>query len=288
MRKLIDFVPILIAAALALPAAAFAQPAAAPPRTAATPPTVPAPQATAGAPGAAGDPASAEYVLGPEDVVEVEVVGTNDKARARIYTDGTLQTNLSGRIAASGRTPKELGADIAKALKAGGFYADPVVNVEVVGYASRYVTVLGSVGSPSLVPINRAYKLSEILARVGGVRGDAADFVIVTAQDGTEKRYNVDKMSAGDATQDPFVSPGEKIFSPLAEVFYISGQVRSPGAYPMKTGMTVAQAIAKAGGLTESGSDKKVSVRREGKKVKLKSDATIAAGDVLSVGERLF
>jgi len=162
------------------------------------------------------------------------------------------------------------------------------VNVEVVGYASRYVTVLGNVGSPGLVPINRAYKLSEILARVGGVRQDGADYVIVTGPEGKENRYNVEKMSAGDASQDPFVQPGEKIFSPVADLFYISGQVRSPGAYPMKSGTTVAQAIAKAGGLTESGSDKKVSARRNGQKVKLQADAKIEAGDVLSVGERLF
>jgi len=249
-----------------------------PPVASPAPPVVPTGQAAE----------NAEYVLGPEDVVEIEVVGTNDKTRARIYTDGTIQTNLGGRINASGRTPKELAADIAKSLKSGGFYADPVVNVEVVGYASRYVTVLGNVGSPGLVPINRAYKLSEILARVGGVRADGADYVIVTGPDGKENRYNVEKMSAGDASQDPNVAPGEKIFSPTADLFYISGQIRSPGAYPMKSGTTVAQAIAKAGGLTESGSDKKVSARRNGQKVKLQADAKIEAGDVLSVGERLF
>ena len=285
MPKLNDFVPILIMAALATPASALAQPKppGAPPAAAATPPTVPLQQTPQ-----AGASENREYVLGPEDVVEVEVVGTSDKARARIYTDGTLQTSLAGRIPAAGRTPKQLADDIGKALKAGGFYANPVVNVEVVGYASRYVTVLGSVGSPSLVPIDRSYHLSEILARVGGVRGDAADYVIVTSEDGKETRYNVEKMSGGDQTQDPMVLPGQKIFSPQADVFYISGQVKSPGSYPMKTGMTVAQAIAKSGGLTESGSDKKVTVRRGGQKVKLQSTAEIQAGDVVSVGERLF
>ena len=52
-----------------------------------------------------------------------------------------------------------------------------IVEVEVVSYASRYVTVLGAVGSPGLIPMDRPYRLSEILARVGGARQDGADHV---------------------------------------------------------------------------------------------------------------
>src|SRR5262245_60109157 len=110
MPKLKDFVSLLMVATLAIPTLALAQakpaqrsqpvPArAGSPGTTATPPVVPVQQpGQAGAqpgsaPGGSAAPAS-EYVLGPEDVVEVEVVGTNDKTRARIYTDGTLQLNM--------------------------------------------------------------------------------------------------------------------------------------------------------------------------------------------------
>lgn len=230
----------------------------------------------------------AEYVLGPEDVIEIEVVGQPDKARARVYTDGTIQLNLAGKLMAQGKTPRQLGDEVGAALRAGGFYANPVVNIEVVSYASRYVTVLGAVGTPSLVPINRAYRLSEIVARVGGVRADAADYLVVRPEVGEERRYLIDDLSTGDATKDPMVTPGDKIFAPVAEVFYISGQVNSPGPFPMKTGMTVRQAIARAGGLTASGSEKKVETNRGGKKMKLATDAKVEPGDVLVVGERLF
>ena len=188
----------------------------------------------------------------------------------------------------SGKTPRELGLEIAGVLKQGGFYANPVVNVEVTNYASRYVTVLGAVGSPSLVPINRPYRLSEIVARVGGVKPDAADYLIIRSETGEEKRYMVDALSTGDAVQDPFVRPGDKIFAPVAEISYISGQVNSPGPFPLKADMTVRQAIARAGGLTASGSDKKVEVTRGGKKTKLSGDDKVMPGDVLVVGERLF
>lgn len=244
------------------------------PPAAAQPPTEPA--------------GSAEYILGPEDVMEVELVGQPDKMRARVYTDGTVQLSLVGKIVAQGKTPRELGDEIARLLKAGGFYAQPVVNVEVTSYASRFVTVLGQVGSPGLVPINRPYRLSEILARVGSTQAGAADYLIVRSENGAEKRYQIEDLATGDATKDPYVTPGDKIFAPQAEVFYMSGQVNAPGPFPMKFGMTVRQAIARAGGLTPSGSDKKVEVTRGGKKIKLKGDSLVEPGDVLIVGERLF
>lgn len=245
-------------------------------------------QAGRGASPNATDPSSAEYILGPEDVIEIEVVGQPDKARARVYTDGTVQLNLIGKLVASGKTPRQLETEIANALKAGGFYSNPVINVEVSSYSSRYVTVLGAVGSPSLVPINRPYRLSEILARVGGVSAAAADYLIVRPETGAEKRYLIDELATGDATKDPFVTPGDKIFAPAADVFYISGQVNSPGPFAMKSGMTVRQAIARAGGLTASGSDKKIEANRGGKKVKLNGDAVVEPNDTLVVGERLF
>jgi polysaccharide export outer membrane protein len=221
-------------------------------------------------------------------VIDIEVVGQPDRARAHVYSDGTIQMNLVGKVTASGKTTRQLGAEIAAALKAGGYFANPVVNVEVTSYASRYVTVLGAVGSPGLVPINRAYKMSEIMARVGGVQERAADYLIVRPESGPEKRYQIDKLATGDASQDPFVVPGDKIYIPVADVFYISGQVNSPGTLPMKTGMTLREAVARAGGLTESGTDKGIMVTRGGKTTKMDASTKVEPNDVLVVRERLF
>jgi len=251
------------------------------------PPTVGAPPVTAAA-AVAEAPASAEYILGPEDVIEVSVVGQPQPSRARIYTDGSVQLDLVGRMTAAGRTPREFSLEVSKALQTGGFYANPVVNIEVVSYASRYVTVLGAVGQPGLVPMNRAYRLSEILARVGGVKEGAAEYLVVRPEKGPEARYDIEKLASGAADMDPVISPGDKIFSPVADVFYISGAVNTPGVYSLKGGMTVGQAISRGGGLNESGSGKRVKVTRAGKKLKLDSDAKLEPNDVLTVSERLF
>ena len=267
---------------LAAAPSAFAQQASTPPVQPLAPPP-----AAASAPAPNGT-ASTEYVIGPDDVIDIEVVGQPDRMRAHVYSDGTVQMNLVGKITASGKTTRQLGSEIAAALKAGGYFANPVVNIEVSSYASRYVTVLGAVGQPGLVPINRAYKMSEIMARVGGVQDRAADYLIVRPETGPEKRYQIDRLAMGDASEDPFVVPGDKIYIPVAEVFYISGQVSSPGNFPMKTGMSLREAIARAGGLTESGTDKGILVTRAGKTTKMDSSAKIQPNDVLVVRERLF
>ena len=235
------------------------------------------------------DSATSAYVLGRDDVVEVGLLGGGSfGGRSRVQADGTIQLPFIGKVPAAERTTSELSDAVRKALQAGGYFADPVVTVEVVGYASRYITVLGAVGAPGLVPINRPYRLSEILARVGGIRDGGADFLSVRSADGTEQRYQVSDLATGNTDQDPFVKSGDKIYAPMAEQFYIYGQVNGPGAYALKSNTTVRMAIAKGGGLTESGSDKKIDVTRAGKKVKLQLDEVIQPGDVLVVGERMF
>lgn len=235
------------------------------------------------------DVASSAYILGRDDVIEVGLLGRSDfGGRARVQADGTIQLPFVGKLAVTDRTSSEVSDMVRKALQAGGYFADPVVTVEVVSYASRYVVVLGQVGSPGLVPINRPYRMSEILARVGGVRGDAADYLSIRSADGRETRMLIRDLATGDASKDPYVQPGDKIYSPVAETYYIYGQVASPGGYPVTSDSTVQMAIAKAGGLTPNGSDKKLEATRGGKKVKLKIDAKIEPGDIIKVGERLF
>ena len=147
------------------PVAAAAKPA--PPTTA--PPkgaTTASAQPAAAAPAAATsgeDSASQTYVLGPADVIEVSVLGRPDfTTKGRIAEDGTLSLPYLGSVKVSDMTANQLSEDLAKSLLHGGYYVNPIVKVEIVSFASRYVTVLGNVGTPGLVPVDRPYRLSEI------------------------------------------------------------------------------------------------------------------------------
>ena len=253
-------------------------------------PAAAGPAAGSAAPAPSADKPAQAYILGPEDVVEIEVLGQADfKLRAPIGADGTIKLPYIGSMAAANKTTDQLSNDISQALVAGGYFAHPILSVQIVSYASRYVTVLGDVAAPGLVPIDRPYHLSEILARVGGVKADAADYVVLRPQDGPERHYVISALAMGDSGQDPMVAPGDRIFSPTADLFYISGEVKAPGAYPVSSGMTLRMAIGRGGGLTDIGTDKGVKVTHaDGKVDRSGLNDKIAPGDVIVIGERLF
>lgn len=258
-------------------------------------PPVPAPVASgavATAPAPVSGPVTLNdgYVLGVGDVVDVTVLGRPEfNPRVQIQSDGTLQLPFLGTVKASDLTVLQFRERVRTALIAGGYYADPVVNVAVSTYASRYVTVLGEVGQPGLVPVDRAYRVSEILARVGGARDTGADLLTLRRATGEEIKLDLKNIAIGGPAEDPVVNPGDKIFIPKAETFYVYGQISRPGTYKIDQGMTLRKAIASAGGLTSMGSEKRVKVFRDGREIK-KYDlgALIKNGDVIVVGERFF
>jgi polysaccharide export outer membrane protein len=249
-----------------------------------------APQSASPAVVPAAQAPSSAYILGPGDVVEVEVLGQSDfgKARVKIQPDGTIPLPVLGTVQAGGRTVQQLASLIQQKLIQAQYYNNPTVNVDIASYASRYVIVLGDVAQPGLVPIDRPYRVSEILARVGGLKDNAAEYIVLSSVSGQERHIPIASLSRNGPANDPYVNPDDKLYVPDAQLFYIYGQVNAPGSYPLKAGMTVRQALARGGGLTPSGSEGRVSVYRNQRKIKVPLDTPLAPGDVLVVGERLF
>lgn len=259
-------------------------------------PTVVAPLSTGAQTGGPSDqplPVDASFTFGVGDTVSVGLVGRDDfTARTEVSAEGVVTLPMIGSVKALGLTKSQLGQQIEAALKKGGFYADPVVHIEVVGVASRYATILGDVSSPGLLPLDRTYHLSDIVARVGAHATDGPGTVVLTHPDGQSKRYSIEEIATGSSgAGDPIVQPGDKVYVPSAgaQVFYISGQIKSPGTFPLTKSMTIREAIARGGGLTEMGSDKKLKLYRKNELIKsVKLDTILQSGDIVQIGERLF
>lgn len=230
------------------------------------------------------------YVLGPGDIVEVAVIGRDEyKARVQVQVDGSIQLPYINSIPAANRTVLQLRDDVAARLKSGGFYNNPAVSVIVATYASRYVVVLGEVASPGIVPVDRSYRVSELLARVGGTRATGADILTLRRATGEELQLPIEKVAMGGAADDPIINPGDKLYVGAAPTYYIYGQVNGAGTFRIAPGMTLRQAIAQGGGLTDRGSEKKIKVFRGGQSLETVDLSTlIKGGDVIVVGERFF
>jgi polysaccharide export outer membrane protein len=73
---------------------------------------------------------------------------------------------------------------------------------------------------------------------------------------------------------------------------YVYGEVQRPGAIRLERGMTVMQALAASGGLTQRGTDRGMRVHRriDGRmqEIQPKMDDPVQNGDVVYVRESIF
>jgi polysaccharide biosynthesis/export protein len=230
------------------------------------------------------------YVLGTGDTVEIAVLGRDDfRSRVQIQVDGTIQLPFIGDVPAINRTVLQLRNEIRAALIAGQYFNEPAVSVTVVSYASRYVTVLGEVATPGIVAIDRSYRLSEIMARIGGLRSTAADVITLVRVGGESLKLDMVAVATGDVSQDVIINPGDRIFVAQAPQFYIYGEVNGPGAYKLERNMSLRMALARSGGVTAQGTEKRVKVIRDGVELpKTDLNAPVQPNDTIRVGQRIF
>lgn len=245
----------------------------------------PAANAQASAPAA-----SPGYVLGPNDGVSIIVYGqTEFNVSTRVKPDGSIVVPLIGKVQAQGKTNLTLADEITRRLVQGNYLRDPIVNVEITDYASKYVRVAGKVGAPGLVPLDRSSGLLDILLRSGWVQ-DVGDELIYVRRAATGKEEQVSTKDLARGTiPDVVLQPGDTVFVPPSERVYLTGAVISPGAYPLKRDMTVSEVLAMAGGVGPTGSSGKFGLKRgDAKEIDVTGNEKLQAGDVIRVKERLF
>ncbi len=258
----------------------------------------------ASAPARAQQPASAEaarddYLLGPGDAIRIQVFQNPDlTVEARVSEAGVISFPLLGAMRIGGLSPTNVEKLIAQRLRDGKYLQNPQVTVNVTTFRSQQVSVLGNVTRPGRYPLETTgMRLSEVLSLAGGVAATGADdVVLVTTRNGKPLRLEidlVDMFASGDLTKDPQMQAGDVVYVNRAPQYYIYGQVTRPGMYGVDRGLTLAQAIAKGGGLTLRGTDRGVRVhRRYGSKqiqiLEPKLDDPIRPDDLIFVRESVF
>jgi polysaccharide biosynthesis/export protein len=237
--------------------------------------------------------------LGPGDSVLIKVFGQPDMdGNLYIADDGTIHLPLVGSVHAAGLSPTQLALKIEEALKAGSFLVNPHVDVMLDHSVSQLVSVLGEVGKPGRYQVSANTTIFDLLAIAGGATANSADVIYLIRSDasGNQTRLPIDlKGYADPASGLPTqkFKGGDSVFVPRADKFFVYGQVQQPNEYKLESGMTVLQAIARAGGLTPRGSDKRVDIKRVGPTgqaatFRAKQNDVIQANDVIQVRESIF
>ncbi len=115
----------------------------------------------------ANRPASKEFLLGPEDVVEVTVWRNQDLSRTTVVRpDGMISLPLIGDVKASGLTASQVAERIAKRLTE--FKENPSVSVSVKEVNSYFIYVLGEVTKPGKYPLKSYANVLQGVSLAGG------------------------------------------------------------------------------------------------------------------------
>jgi polysaccharide export outer membrane protein len=170
---------------------------------------------------------------------------------------GTINVPFVGPVKAVGRNLSEIEADIKSSLT--GKANQPQVVARLVRNVSSNVTVVGEVGASAVVPLTaRGERLLDALAAAGGVRQPVGKITIQLSRGGRVEALPLDTIIR-DPRQNVPLKPADVVtalFQPYS--FTALGATGKNEEVNFETqGITLAQALARSGGLIDARSDPK-------------------------------
>lgn len=220
---------------------------------------------------------SNNYLIGPGDIVEVSVweappamlfgaVVLDPKSgptTTRVVTfpeqmvspTGGISVPFAGRVPVKGRTTQEIETDIAKRLT--GKANQPQVLVRVIKNNTSSVTVVGEVSSSTLMPLTpKGERLLDALAAGGGVKQPVNRVAIQLSREKTTATMPLDSVIR-DPRQNVMLKPGDVVtalYQPQS--FSVLGATGKNEEISFEAqGISLAQALARSGGLNDSRAD---------------------------------
>ena len=147
-----------------------------------------------------------EYVLGPEDVIEVFVWKEPDlSTTVMVRPDGKISLPLISQLQAGGKTARQLQEEISDGLRQ--YVDNAVVNVVIREVNSPKISVLGEVHKPDQYKIRHKVTVLDAIALAGGFTEFAKQnevLVIRNSSSGFQKfRLNLKRLLK-DGTGEPF------------------------------------------------------------------------------------
>lgn len=208
-----------------------------------------------------------DKLLHPDDVIDVTILDTSEDGlfnavnsktlkigRYTVNQSGSITLPFVGRIQASNLTATGLQAHIVKGLK--GSAISPQAIVTVVEKPSDVVTVNGAVKTPGQFALKTGReRILDLLALAGGATAKTEQVTLVRS----DKRVSasLDRIM-NNSDENIYVQRGDQLIlqdAPTAK-FTVLGAFKNIGEFEFEPGqLTLAQAIARTGGITSETSD---------------------------------
>lgn len=172
-----------------------------------------------------------------------------------VSREGTINIPFAGAIAAAGKSPQQVEAEVA--LRLAGKANQPQILVRIIRNATSNVTVVGEVTSSTRMPLTaRGERLLDALAAAGGVRQPIGKMTLQITRGNQVHALALDTIIR-DPKQNIALEPGDVITAlhqPLS--FTVLGAAGKNEEVNFEAeGITLAQALARAGGLQDARAD---------------------------------
>jgi len=211
---------------------------------------------------------SSEYRLQQTDVIRMTIYQEADmETQSLIGKSGSVSFPLIGAVKVKGLTVSELEKKL-KALYEKDYLVNAKVNIIVVSYAKKWISVSGAVENPGNVPYPEEgnIKISSAIAMAGGVTEDGNSRKITVARKkGGSKIYPITAnviLYPGDTVVVARI-PREKM--EVERTITVTGEVRNPGIVKLpKSGkLPITAAIGMAGGYSRIANQKECILKRK-------------------------
>lgn len=201
------------------------------------------------------------YTVGPGDTIKLDFYNLDDtdadmKKLYLVEAAGTIQLKYVGSVLVNGLTTPEIAAAVQKALEEKKMYPVGVISVvaQVTDERQQPVTVQGQVVSPGEKQLRGAQMtVSRAINAAGGFTPNAGQEVEIQRQVNGKTEIIKVTRSQLDGGDDPGLIAEDTIIVKQGYVFFVNGEVLTPGQKVWAPGMTVLKAVALAGGMTPKG-----------------------------------
>jgi polysaccharide biosynthesis/export protein len=224
-------------------------------------------------------PAANRYAIGPGDILDVTIwesppamlfgAGVMDPTKPpsagvssavtfpqqMVSAAGTITVPFAGHVSVEGRDAQEIEGDIARRLK--GKANNPQVMVQVVKNNSANVTVVGEVTNNQQMPLTpKGERLLDAIAASGGVKDPVSRVAVQLTRGKVTSTMALDSVIR-DPKQNIALESGDVVtalFQPQS--FSVLGATGKNDEMPLEAqGISLAQALARAGGMIDNRAD---------------------------------
>lgn len=209
-------------------------------------------------------PVPDSYILGPDDTLQLNLFGKiNQQRQLVINRDGDVFIDELGSLNVAGLTFNQASRMLEQRVKNGLIGVDAAIsmgqlrtiNIFIAGEAKRP----GNYSVPALTSITQALFVAGGVSDIGSLRD-----IRVNRQGKQISRFDLYQLLLkGDASNDIHLQNGDVVFvSSLSALAEVHGKVRRPAIFELLPGDTLQTLIDMAGGVTEKGYERSVTLER--------------------------